>query len=73
MTKRLRETARDFAQNVLAPPVPNPAATRDPHVAFAKTKPAYAEVQRWAVAASDDSGRWVRGAALNCVGACNVP
>lgn len=43
-TEQLRETARDFAQNVLAPPVPNTAATRDPHVAFAKTKPAYAEV-----------------------------
>src|SRR5260221_11282115 len=39
----LRETARDFAQNVLAPLVPDADATRDPHEAFAKTKPAYVE------------------------------
>jgi len=41
--QELREAARDFAQNVLAPLVPDADATRDPHEAFAKTKPAYVE------------------------------
>jgi len=59
--QNLRETARDFSQNVLAPPVPNAADTRDPNVAFAKTKPAYAEAQRCAAATSNGSGRWARG------------
>ena len=39
----LREAARGFAQNVLAPLVPDADATRDPHEAFAKTTPAYVE------------------------------
>ena len=41
--QNLRETARDFAHNVLAPLVPDADAARDPHEAFAKTKPAYVE------------------------------
>ena len=42
----LREEARDFAQNVLAPLVREADATPDPHEAFAKTKPAYIEAYK---------------------------
>src|ERR1700748_2117121 len=41
--QELRDAARDFAQNVLAPLVPDADAARDPQEAFAKTKPAYIE------------------------------
>ena len=37
--QNLRETARDFAQNLLAPLVPDADATRSSHEAFAETKP----------------------------------
>src|ERR1700751_71904 len=39
----LRDAARDFAQTILAPLVRDADAARDPHEAFAKTKPAYVE------------------------------
>jgi alkylation response protein AidB-like acyl-CoA dehydrogenase len=39
--QELREGARDFAQNILAPLVKEADASSDPHESFAKTKPAY--------------------------------
>ena len=48
--QELREAARDFAQSVLAPLVPDADATPDPHQAFAKTKPAYVEAYRRGIA-----------------------
>jgi alkylation response protein AidB-like acyl-CoA dehydrogenase len=44
--QELRDNARDFAQNVLAPLVKDADASRDPQEAFAKTKPAYIEAYR---------------------------
>ena len=41
--EELREAARSFAQDILAPLVRDADATSDPHQAFAKTKPAYVE------------------------------
>src|SRR6201998_979824 len=42
----LRDAARDFAQTILAPLVRDADAARDPHEAFAKTKPAYVEAYK---------------------------
>src|SRR5262245_17183116 len=42
----LRDAAQDFAQNVLAPLVPDADRAADPHEAFAKTKPAYVEAYK---------------------------
>jgi alkylation response protein AidB-like acyl-CoA dehydrogenase len=42
----LRDAARDFAQNVLAPLVRDADASPDPHNAFTKTKPAYVEAYK---------------------------
>ena len=42
----LRDAARDFAQNVLAPLVRDADALADPQEAFAKTKPAYVEAYK---------------------------
>ena len=42
----LRDAARDFAQNVLAPLVRDADASPDPQDAFAKTKPAYVEAYK---------------------------
>ena len=42
----LRDAARDFAQDVLAPLVRDADASPDPQDAFAKTKPAYVEAYK---------------------------
>src|SRR2546427_6716019 len=44
--QELREAARSFAQDILAPLVRDADATPDPHEAFAKTKPAYVEAYK---------------------------
>jgi hypothetical protein len=80
--QNLRETARDFAQNLLASLVPDANATRSPHDGLARGPERAAERRsrpndrpsRPLTAA----GRWVRGTGcqakiLNCLGAYNVP
>lgn len=66
--QNLRETARDFAQNLLAPQVPDADATRSPHEAFAKIKPVmpslislsslWASSPRSTVAAASSTSSW---------------
>jgi acyl-CoA dehydrogenase len=48
--KNVQQTARDFAQNVLAPVVREAHAEPDPLRAFQKTKPAYMEAYKRGIA-----------------------
>lgn len=48
--KNVQQTARDFAQNVLAPVVREADAEPDPLRAFQKTKPAYVEAYKRGIA-----------------------
>lgn len=61
--QNLRETARDFAQSLFAPLVPDADATRSPHEAFAKIKPVslsslWASSPRSTVAAAISTSSW---------------
>jgi hypothetical protein len=84
--QNLRETARDFAQNLLAPLVPDANATRSPHDGLARGPERADDSREERRSRPSDgpsrpltaAGRWVRGTGcqakiLNCLGAYNVP